>query len=235
MQKAGWIGFIDSARRHMSEPCGRIRVRGWEGIAVGIGYKTSWLAVPGGDNEQVADALGLLSRVTMDWESGTEAAYRRGVFVASPVDGWTLAHGRIHLTVGVVDNGPSLLSWLRSLGLRLGDFQYFHTDRIGEYHVWARVEAGQVVRVYGYNSSDSDSPLRIGEPTKIERQLDVGIRGVEEGMKSWSESDWDDWFADMPKERHVMAIAKDWGICPLEIPDAPPAGVGIYGFPPGAE
>jgi hypothetical protein len=79
IQEAGRIGLIGSTRRHMSEPCGRMRVRGWEGIVVGIGYKTSWLAVPGGDSEQVADALGLLSRVTMDWESGTEAAYRRGV------------------------------------------------------------------------------------------------------------------------------------------------------------
>ncbi|WP_286256846.1 hypothetical protein [Streptomyces graminofaciens] len=232
IRAAGRIGFISSAGRHMSEPCSRIRVRVWEGIAVGIGYKTSWLAVPGGDSEQVADALGLLTRVTMDWEAGTQAAYRRGVFVASPVDGWTLAHGRVHLPVGVEDSGPSLLSWLRSLGQRLGDFQYFRTDRICEYHAWARVEAGQVVRAYCY---DGDVPLRLGEPTEIERQLGVGIRGAEEGRASWNESDWDDWYAAMPSERHVMAIARHWGICPLDIPEAPPAGDGIYGIPAGAE
>lgn len=202
---------------------------------MGIGYKTSWLAVPGGDSGQVADALGLLTRVTMDWEAGTQAAYRRGVFVASPVDGWTLAHGRIHLPVGLEDSGPSLLSWLRSLGRHLGDLQYFRTDRIGECHAWARVEAGRVVRAYCYDSSAGDGPLRLGEPTEIERRLGVGIRGAEEGMASWNESDWDDWYADMPSERHVMAIARQWGICPLDIPDAPPAGDGIYGFPPGAE
>ncbi|MEU6230048.1 hypothetical protein [Streptomyces sp. NPDC047042] len=199
---------------------------------MGIGYKTSWLAVPGGDNEQVADALGLLERVTMDWEAGTEAAYRRGVFVATPVDGWTLAHGRVHLTAGVVDYGPSLLSWLRSLGHQLGDLQFFHTDRISEYHAWARVEAGEVVRAYCY---DGGVPLRLGEPTEIERQLGVGIRGMEEGRSSWDEAEWDDWYAAMPVERHVMAIARNWGICPPEIPDAPPTGDGIYGFPPGTE
>ncbi|MEH0630310.1 hypothetical protein [Streptomyces stelliscabiei] len=202
---------------------------------VGIGYKTSWLAVPDGDNGQVADALGLHTRVTMDWEAGTEAAYRRGVFVASPVDGWTLAHGRIHLEAGIEDGGPSLLSWLRSLGSHLGDLQYFRTDRIGEFHAWARVEAGRVVRAYVYDSSAGDVPLRIGEPTDIERRLGVGIRGAEEGMASWSESEWDDWYAAMPYERHVMAIAKDWGICPPEIPEAPPGGNGIYGLPPGVE
>jgi hypothetical protein len=207
----------------------------WEGIAMGIGYKTSWLAVPGSDNSQVADALGLLTRVTMDWEAGTHAAYRRGVFVASPVDGWTLAHGRIHLPVELDGSDPSLLSWIRSLGPHLGNFQYFRTDRIGECHAWARVEAGQVVRAYCYDSSAGDGPLRVGEPTEIERQLGVGIRGPKEGVASWDESDWDDWYAAMPSERHVMAIARDWGICPLDIPDEPPVGAGIYGFPPGAE
>ncbi|WP_460067929.1 hypothetical protein [Streptomyces sp. YKOK-I1] len=206
---------------------------------MGIGYKTSWLAVPGVDSGEVADALGLLGRVTMDWDAGTEAAYRRGVFVASPVDGWTLAHGRIHLGIGL-DNGldgdgPALLSWLGSLGLRLGDLQYFCTDRIGEYHAWARVEAGRVVRAYCYNGVGGDVPLRLGEPTEIERRLGVGHRWLEEGWENWSESDWDDWHDAMPRERHVMAIARHWGICPLDIPDASPAGDGIYGFPPGAE
>ncbi|WRZ89725.1 hypothetical protein OHB54_12035 [Streptomyces sp. NBC_01007] len=201
---------------------------------MGIGYKTAWLSVPGRDNGQVADALGLLARVAMDWETGTLAAYRRGVFVASPVDGWTLAHGGIHLTAGHEDSGPALLSWLESLGLRLGDFQYFRTDRIGEYHSWARVEAGRVVRAYCYDNW-SDPVLRIGEPTEIERELGVGLRGQEEGMANWNESEWDDWYAAMPSERHVMAIAQRWGICPLEIPDTPLGGDGIYGFPPGAE
>ncbi|MFE7764414.1 hypothetical protein [Streptomyces sp. NPDC057438] len=199
---------------------------------MGIGYKTSWLAVPGGDNGEVADALGLHTRVTMDWETGTETAYRRGVFVASPVAGWTLAHSRVHLPAGVADNGPSLLAWLRSLGSRLGDVQFFHTDRIGESHAWARVEAGRVVRAYCY---DGDVSLRIGEPTEVEHRLGVGVRGTEEGMASWDDAAWDDWYADMPTERHVMAIAGEWGICPLAIPETPSPGDGIHGLPPGVQ
>ncbi|MFM9588091.1 hypothetical protein ACKI1J_01135 [Streptomyces scabiei] len=199
---------------------------------MGIGYKTSWLAVPGRDDREVADALGLHTRVTMDWATGTETAYRRGVFVASPVDGWTLAHGRVHLGAGLRDNGPSLLAWLRSLGSLLGDVQYFRTDRVVESHAWARVEAGRVVRAYCY---DGDVPLRIGEPTGIEHRLGVGIRGREEGMDAWDEAEWDDWFADMPSERHVMAIAEEWGLCPLGIPDEPSPSDGVHGLPSGVE
>ncbi|MET9906976.1 hypothetical protein ABZZ74_09115 [Streptomyces sp. NPDC006476] len=141
---------------------------------MGIGYKTSWPGVPGVGSGEVADALGLHGLLTMDWAAGTQAAYRRGVFVASPVDGWTPAHSRIDLTGGVEDDGPALFSWLRSLGQRLGDFQYFCTDRIGERHGWARAEAGRIVRAYCYDASRGEVPLRLGEPTDIERRLGIG-------------------------------------------------------------
>ncbi|MGW1964453.1 hypothetical protein ACWCPD_29945 [Streptomyces sp. NPDC001935] len=201
---------------------------------MGMGYKTSWLAVPGTDAGAVADALGLVGRVAMDWETGTEAAYRRGVFVASPVDGWTLAHGRIHLDHRRGTDGPAILDWLGSLGRSLGDFQYFRTDRIGEDHAWARVEAGRVVRAYCYDGCTGDVPLRFGEPTEIERRLGVGQRGLEEVREDWSDADWDEWHAGMPDEQHVMAIARNWGILPLEIPDGAPVEDGIHGLPPDA-
>ncbi|MFF3885902.1 hypothetical protein [Streptomyces sp. NPDC001914] len=202
---------------------------------MGMGYKTSWLAVPGAGSGAVADALGLVGRVAMDWETGTETAYRRGVFVASPVDGWTFAHGRIHLDHGREDDGPAVLDWLGSLGRRLGDLQYFRTDRIGECHAWARVEAGRVVRAYSYNGCTGDVPLRLGEPTEIESRLGVGHRGLEEGRENWGNAEWDDWHAAMPNEQNVMAIARNWGICPLEIPEGAPVADGVHGLPPGVE
>ncbi|WP_245173100.1 hypothetical protein [Streptomyces aureus] len=200
-----------------------------------MGYKTSWLAVPGASDGVVADALGLTGRVAMDWESGTETAYRRGVFVASPVDGWTFAHGRVHLGPGNDNDSPAVLDWLGSLGRQLGDFQYFCTDRIGEHHAWARVEAGRVVRAYCYDGMTGDVPMRLGEPTGIELRLGVGQRGLEECRKDWSEAQWDDWHAAMPNEQEVMAIARDWGICPLEIRDEEVVGKGIHGCPPGVD
>ncbi|MFD5813864.1 hypothetical protein [Streptomyces sp. NPDC127038] len=201
---------------------------------MGIGYKTSWLAVPGASGGAVADALGLAGRVAMDWDAGTEAAYRKGVFVASPVDGWTLAHGRIDLDAGRDGDGPAVLAWLGSLGRRFGELQYFSTDRVGECHAWARVEAGRVVRAYCYDGCVGDVLMRLGEPTEIERRLGVGLRGLEEGRERWGEAEWDDWHAAMPDEQHVMAIARDWGICPLDIPDGTTVVDGIHGFPPDA-
>ncbi|GAB3516644.1 hypothetical protein GCM10027575_38320 [Phytohabitans suffuscus] len=66
---------------------------------MGFSYKTSWLAVPGGSTEDVADALGLSDRSRLGFAQGTELAYQTGVYVTAPVNGWTLAHGAHDLSL----------------------------------------------------------------------------------------------------------------------------------------
>ncbi|MGW7611353.1 hypothetical protein ACWGKW_29655 [Streptomyces sp. NPDC054766] len=200
-----------------------------------FGYKTSWLAVRDAAPEEVADALGLQNRRIMDWIDGTNAAYRQGVFVARPVPGWTIAHGRIHLAVGTEATDPRFPAWLQMLSTQLGDVQFFATDRIGEYHAWAKAESGALTRAYCYIGMSGDVPLHIGEPTGVELELGVGQRWLEDGWQDWRESELDAWSAAMPSEHHVMRIAQNWGICPLDIPDDAVDVPGIHGFPPGVE
>ncbi|MFJ5779012.1 hypothetical protein [Streptomyces sp. NPDC093094] len=200
-----------------------------------FGYKTSWLAVRDAGPEEVADALGLRHRRSTDWASGTELAYRQGVFVARPVPGWTLAHGRIHLTRETDATHPDFPAWLRTLAARVGDLQYFGTDRICEYHAWARVESGELTRAYCYIGMSGAVPLRLGEPTTVEKELGVGLVGREEVRQDWGDAEWDAWHAAMPGEQHVMRIAADWSICPHDIADDSVGTPGIHGFPPGIE
>ncbi|MEU1617314.1 hypothetical protein ABZ479_08405 [Streptomyces sp. NPDC005722] len=199
---------------------------------MGFGYKTSWLAVRSATPEEVADALDLRHRRIAGWTDGTEAAYRQGVFVARPVADWTVAHGRIHLTPEATE--PGFTAWLETLGKRLGDLQFFATDRIGEYHAWAKVESGELTRAYCYVGMRGEVPLHVGEPTAIERELGVGQRRLEDGWRDWQEAEWDAWHAAMPVEFDVMRIARNWGLCPLDIPDDAVAP-GIHGFPSGVE
>ncbi len=65
---------------------------------MGFGFKTTSLAVRERSPEEVADALRLADRERLSWDEGVDRAYVSGVFVAGPVDGWTLAHGRRDLT-----------------------------------------------------------------------------------------------------------------------------------------
>jgi hypothetical protein len=200
---------------------------------MGIGYKTAWLAVRDATPEAVADALDLRHRQTMDWTGGTDAAYRQGVFVARPVETWTLAHGRIHLPGAFDASDPRFPDWLRELSSRLGEVQFFATDRIGEHHGWARAVGGEISRAYYW--CDADVPLPIGDPTDIERELGVGHRWLDEGWRSWEEPEWDAFLQTVPFERHVMRVAEDWSICPLHIPEESVTEPGIHGFPPGTE
>jgi hypothetical protein len=200
---------------------------------MGIGYKTSWLAFPNAAPQDAADALGLHDRRVMDWTSGTEAAYRSGVFVARPVPGWTIAHGRIHLTHEIDPADPRFPAWLESLSAQFGDLQFFLSDRIGEDHAWAKAEGGVLTRAYCFSGTQGDVPLHHGELTAVEKELGVGQRTVEDGWEDWEDADREAWHAAMPGELHVMEIARRWGVCPLDIPDDAVTSDGIYGLPPG--
>ncbi|MER6351217.1 hypothetical protein ABT186_05040 [Streptomyces sp. NPDC001634] len=233
--------------RQLGGPSRSRRVGGqlrWESAAaavVGVGgvvmavSKTSWLAVQDAAPEEVADALGLQHRRIVDWTGGTSAAYRQGVFVARPVPDWTIAHGRIHLTPGTDATDPRFPTWLQTLSTHLGDVQYFATDRIGDCHAWAKVESGRLTRAYCYIGERGEVPLHVGEPTDVEMELGVGQRRLEDGWQDWQDPEWDAWSAAMPREDHVMRIARDWSICPLDIPDGAVSAPGIYGFPSGVE
>ncbi|MFJ1731528.1 hypothetical protein [Streptomyces sp. NPDC088254] len=84
---------------------------------VGFGYKTSWLAVPGAVGGELADALKLTGRVRMD----REAAYRRGAFMASPVNGWPLTHGWARVQTGRVVRAYRYDGARGDVALRVGE------------------------------------------------------------------------------------------------------------------
>ena len=197
-----------------------------------IGDKTSWITTRDANSHEVADALALKSRRRMRWSAGTSAAHEYGVYIARPVAEWLIAHSRDDLPTQIDATHPDFPDWLRALGDEIGDFDYFATDRVGESHAWASVESGDIARAYCYIGERREVPLHIGEPTEIELELGVGHRWLEEGWQEWREPEWSVWLAAMPNESHVMRIARQWSICPLEIPDESVTGVGIYGYPP---
>ena len=200
-----------------------------------FGFKTTWLAVRDASPEEVADALELRYRQRVDWETGTELAYDHGVFVARPVPEWTLAHGRMHLLHDTDPTYPDFPGRLRALAALIGDFQYFRTERVSDYHAWVKVESGEVTRAYCYIGMTGEVPLRQGEPTAIEKELGVGLVGREEVRKDWGDAEWDAWHAAMPTEHEVMRIAANWSVCPALIEDDSVTVPGIYGLPPGVE
>ncbi|MEU1687086.1 hypothetical protein [Micromonospora sp. NPDC005707] len=198
----------------------------------GFSLKTSWLAVRDRAPGEVADALGLHDREVLDWATGTDRAYGYGVYVAAPVSGWTLAHGRLHVPADFDATQPAFPEWLRELSQRLGEVQFFATERVPDYHAWARARDGELLRAYCWIGQQGEVPLFIGDPTADEIELGIGTRGIEAGTESWSDDEWTAWSATTPSEFDVMAMAGRWSIDPNRIDDDAVTATGIYGLPP---
>ena len=96
--------------------------------------------------------------------------------------------------------------WIRQLSDRLGEVQYFVTDRVSEHHGWARAIDGELMRAYYFG--DANVPLHLGDPTDIECELGVGHRWLDEGWQTWGDAEWDAFFETTPCELHVMDIAR---------------------------
>jgi hypothetical protein len=191
-----------------------------------FGYKTSWLAVRDQTVEEVADALDLRKRVELGFAEGTERAYTSGVYVAAPISGWTLAHGRdLPLDAGQ----PDFAEELCALSERLGEVQFFGTHRVVDYHAWAWARSGELVRGYCYVGESGDVPLFQGEPTPAEVTLGKGTQPLDDAFDGWSDDEIDTWFATTPDEGDVMAIAGAWSLDPTQIDDSSVTAAGIWG------
>ena len=200
----------------------------------GFSYKTAWLAARDRTPEQVADALELHEREVLDWATGTERAYRCGIYVAAPVPGWTLAHGRMDLPAGLDETEETFPRWLREMSLRLGEVQFFRNERVPDFHTWAWARDGEVLRAYSYLGEHGEVKLFIGAPTTAEIEIGKGTGNPESANETWTDDDWDLWWQTTPSESDVMAIAGRWSVDPRIIEDATMARPGIFGMPASA-
>ncbi|GAB3359704.1 hypothetical protein GCM10027452_25150 [Micromonospora halotolerans] len=168
---------------------------------MGFGFKTTWLAVRERSPEEVADVLRLADRERLSWDEGVDRAYVSGVFVAGPVDGWTLAHGRRDLTpLDYSAADPRFPESLAALSVRLGEVQFFVNERGWSSHGWAHAVDGVVLRVFA--TFDGNVPLFIGDVTPAEREVD-----------------------------DVLELAARWSLNPMLVDGAQVGDAGIYGMP----
>ena len=82
---------------------------------------------------------------------------------------------------------------------------FFGTHRVSEWHAWARVERGAIVRMYGYSGWRGETVADVGQPSADE--LALGI--------------------DIPSEEDVLAIATAWSVDPRNLDDEAPSGDAI--------
>ena len=164
-----------------------------------FGYKCMWFAVKTTNAEEVVKALGLKSSQRCNWKSGIAAAYEESVFVAPPINGWTLVVGRSLPTPEDDSRRKETDALLEKLSQKFGEAQHFGTHRVSDYHAWARAIEGKITREYAYVAGE-DLLCNIGKLTDEERAVGA--------------FDSPEFFTN---ESHVMQVAGKWSLDPTKL------------------
>jgi hypothetical protein len=188
----------------------------------GFGYKTGWLAIRGGEAEEVVAALGGEMAGTVGWSEGVRASYNAEdtVMVTPPLPGrdgetWTLVAGSYILLHRSLD--------IARLSADLGtEVQRFGTHRVSEGHCWERAVNGVRVRYFEYEGGKGVSPDSFGEPDQTERAIGLAEDMSPVGVLFVGEED-------------VMAIAGAWSVDPTSLDGAPAAAPLVLAKFPVAE
>lgn len=185
---------------------------------------SSWLAIRSRDMVAVQIALGLRNAKPCSWAEGLMTARR--LFIAPPVNGWTLVFGS-----GLPDPGEDVdatFRFLRELSRKLGHVQFFQAESLLQHHAWVMAEFGRVVRAYAWAGA---TVWNQGVKTSAETALGVKCFSYGEvpSTNEWTVAEFI--VANVDK---VPQIARRWSLDPAEIDLRTVANAqGIAGQHPG--
>ena len=169
-------------------------------LPVPFGYKCNWLCVKAGSPLEVIEKLGLKNAEPSNWDKGIEMAYNGYRFVSPVLDGYVLV---VNFGMDILTLAPELLDEKARL---FPELQFFVTQRVSDYHAWAKYINGVLIRGYGWSGCDGTVFLNTGEPTPEEVKL-----GFTNLLPS-AEADWSKY--KTPDEEYVLELAAEWGVDP---------------------
>jgi len=162
-------------------------------LPISFGYKNQWLAVKTIDTQAVVAAMDLKNIQIANWSTGLIGANEGYYFVTPPINGWTLVINSLMPDIsGVKATNP--LTIIAELSAKFGDACYFGTNRVVEYHAWAKSINGKLIRAYGYLGESGEILINQGEATKEEQEYFEAEEPV------------------LPNEEDVLFLAKQWSI-----------------------
>lgn len=194
-------------------------------LPTGFGYKLTWFAIRTEDTKAVADAFSLHERKDANWASGFRfsddidgqfGSKGKPVFIAPPVNGWTLVLGGLNFGADSSDAIEELRTRLKLLSKQFGEAQYFGSYRVVDYVAWYKASAGEVTRGFSY----ADGTVFENDGITSKAEISIGYFDMS-GMNE--ETFWERVFAEEEKDRYFfdeedpMKIGGKWSINPLLI------------------
>jgi hypothetical protein len=174
-----------------------------------FGTPSRWLAVECSDSILVQAALGLKDTKPCSWDDGVYSDKAGQLFLAPPIDGWTLVFGP-GLT-SLADDPDRCFHFLRKISDELGTAQFFSTNPIVNHHCWALADEGDILRGYSWAG---ETVWNQGPITSAER--DLGLVCFEYGQGSALDDSIEAHPALSNAER-VHSLAGKWSLDPTAI------------------
>jgi hypothetical protein len=107
-----------------------------------------WLAIKSNNLQIVQSALCMHNPIPCSWEEGMSRAQRQKLFITPPINGWILAVGAsLPDPHEDVDESFHLIV---DLSRKLGEVQFFSTNRILHHHAWVKADQGRIRRAYAW-------------------------------------------------------------------------------------
>ena len=186
-----------------------------------LGIKIGWFALRTRDTAAVVEAFHVRQPRPARWEEGCSPPWQH-VFITPHLGDWALVFGGVlsPYPSGEGYNWDEIAQMLTKLSARFGEAQYFYTNRVLEYHLYARAEAGRLVRGFGY-FQDIVPRWIVGNPTPDEKTLGLRFDG--------EPCDEQDEVVDHPCEGDVFRLAGKWSVDPTQIDVDRAPGLGILG------
>ncbi len=187
---------------------------------INFGHKWVWVAVKTEDTDSLLIVLKLDKVKQANWVEGTIQANGANVFVLPPIDGWILISGwglPIPDHVKGIEYAKKLLN---QLSQNFGEAQLFGNHRVSSTAFWMKSINGKTERLYCI--ADGNNFIE-GKPTEVEKQWDLIDTNLEEAEK---EEYWDKMV--YPDAEHVLEIAKNWSVNPMELEDK--EHIGEFGY-----
>jgi len=166
-----------------------------------------WLAIRSTNTPLIREALALQGQSAVPWSEALSRGRERSLFVSAPVDGWSLVVGaRLPDAMQDVD---ALYRFLTRLSREVGEVHFYSADRVLNYHSWARLDDGRVLRAYSWAA---ETLWHEGRPTIEERLLGLRCRAYGEEPEPGR-------YGDVPPELHnterVILLARRWSVDPV--------------------
>ncbi len=195
------------ARRHLA-----LRRNGWDAAGTSrvsestVALPQCWLAIPGTNTQAIGHALQLSNPKLCPWAEGVAASEEGRIFIAAPVQGWTLVVGAALPTPE--EDADLLFHFLVQLSQSLGEVQYFRHQPALSHHAWVHARGGHIVRAYAWAG---ETLWNQGNPTPAESRLRLRCHPYGSALEELP-------FTELAALAHnterVPALAARWGVDP---------------------